>query len=78
MPDKIYIETTIPSFYFNTRKDNANLARQRWTQKWWDKLAHKQTLVTSYAVIQELEDSGYRADKRAKCLAMLQPLPPAG
>ena len=75
MSDKIYIETTIPSFYFNTRKDNANLARQRWTQKWWDKLAHKQTLLTSYAVIQELEDSGYPADKRAKCLAMLRPLP---
>ena len=70
MSDKIYIETTIPSFYFNTRKDNANLARQRWTQKWWNEIAHKQNTV-----IQELEDSGYPADKRAKCLALLQPLP---
>jgi hypothetical protein len=75
MPGKIYIETTIPSFYFNTRKDNANLARQRWTEKWWDKIAHKQNIVSSFAVIQELEDSGYPADKRTKCLAMLQPLP---
>jgi hypothetical protein len=69
MSDKIYIETTIPSFYFNTRRDGANLVRQNWTQKWWNKIAHKQNIVSSYAVIQELEDSGYPADKRAKCLA---------
>ncbi len=75
MPGKIYIETTIPSFYHNTRKDPANLARQRWTRKWWDDLPHKQTLVSSYAVIQELEDSSYPAGKRAKCLALLDPLP---
>jgi hypothetical protein len=55
----IYVETTIPSFYFNTRKDNANVARQRWTRKWWDECVSKQNVVTSYAVIQELEDSGY-------------------
>ena len=54
-----YVETTIPSFYYNTRKDDANLARQRWTQKWWDECVQKQNVVTSYAVIQELEDSGY-------------------
>ena len=75
MSGTVYIETTIPSFYHNTRKDNANLARQHWTQKWWDQFAHKQPLVSSYAVIQELEDSGYPAEKRAKCLTMLQSLP---
>ena len=75
MSKLIYIETTIPSFYFNTRKDNANVARQRWTQKWWDESVPKQNVVTSYAVIQELEDSGYPPEKRAKCLAMLQAVP---
>ncbi len=55
MSKLIYIETTIPSFYFNTRKDNANVARQRWTQKWWDESVPKQNVVTSYAVLQELE-----------------------
>jgi len=72
MSKLIYVETTIPSFYFNTRKDNANVARQRWTQQWWDESVPKENVVTSYAVLQELEDSGYPAAKRAKCLAMLQ------
>jgi predicted nucleic acid-binding protein len=71
----IYVETTIPSFYYNNRKDDANLARQRWTQKWWDECVQKRNVVTSFAVIQELEDSGYPAEKRAKCLAMLQAVP---
>ena len=71
----IYVETTIPSFYFNTRKDNANVARERWTKKWWDDSVPKERVVTSYVVIQELEDSGYPAQKRAKCLAMLQAVP---
>ena len=35
----------------------------------------KRNVVTSYAVIQELEDSRYPAEKRAKCLAMLQAVP---
>lgn len=71
----VYIETTILSFYFNTRKDNANVARQRWTQKWWDESVLKRNVVTRYAVLQELEDSGYPTEKRAKCLAMLQAVP---
>ena len=39
----IYVETTIPSFYFNARKDDANLARQRWTKKWWKNASQNET-----------------------------------
>ena len=71
----IYVETTIPSFYFNTRKDGANVVRQRWTRKWWDECVSKQDVVTSYAVLQELDDPGYPAAKRAKCLDLLRDVP---
>jgi hypothetical protein len=33
---KVYIETTIPRFYYNTRKDSKHRVRQEWTRKWWD------------------------------------------
>jgi predicted nucleic acid-binding protein len=56
MKQKIYIETTIPSFYYETRTETEMVAMQEWTQNWWDNQQHHYDLVTSIPVIEELEN----------------------
>ena len=51
---RVYIETTIPSFYYTLRTDTESLARQSWTRKWWEQYANQFILVSSTAVIEEL------------------------
>ena len=53
---RVYIETTIPSFYYTLHTDTESLARQSWTRKWWEQYADHFTLVSSLAVIEELSD----------------------
>ena len=54
MPPRVYIETTIPSFYHETRPQPEMIARRNWTRLWWDQERHKYELVTSAAVRREL------------------------
>jgi hypothetical protein len=70
---KVYIETTIPSFYHEVRTDIDSLARKNWTQHWWDFKRGEYDLVTSEAVIRELENGDYPSKKKA--LALLEGLP---
>lgn len=72
---KIYIETTIPSFYHETRRDIENASRRHWTRKWWDECRHDHQLVTSLVVRNELNDPNYPAEKRRNALALLGELP---
>ena len=51
---RIYIETTIPSFYYTLRTDIESLAKQSWTRKWWKEYADQFILLSSTAVIDEL------------------------
>ena len=74
----IYIETTIPSFYHETRKDIESLSRHHWTRKWWDEHRQDYKLFTSYAVLQELESPAYPSAKREKSLHLLRDLPVLG
>ena len=51
----IYVETTVPSFYTETREDEEVRISRKWTRDWWH-LAHiGQDLVTSFVVQDELE-----------------------
>jgi len=54
MRKSVYIETTIPSFYYTRRTDAKSLARMSWTRQWWDLYSGEFTLVSSAAVINEL------------------------
>ena len=54
MQPRVYIETTIPSFYHETRPQPEMIARRNWTRLWWDHERHKYELVTSAAVRREL------------------------
>ena len=59
MKKRVYIETSIPSFYFETRTEPEMVARRNWTRNWWDHQAHKYELVTSEAVFEELNEGDY-------------------
>ena len=66
---KIYIETTIPSFYHEDRIDIAAVARREWTRQWWTDKRQNYDLVTSVAVLNELESGDY--PKKENCLRLL-------
>lgn len=52
---RIYIETTVVSFYFNVRPEAEMVARQNWSRRWLDAaLNSADELVTSLAVETEL------------------------
>jgi predicted nucleic acid-binding protein len=51
----IYVETTIPSFYSERRKEMVIEVRRQWTREWWEKPKPDQQLVISSVVIEELE-----------------------
>ena len=54
MKPKIYIETSIPSFYYEVRMEADMVARWQWTRRWWDGSSDEYTLVTSVPVLDEL------------------------
>jgi hypothetical protein len=74
MNQLIYVETSIPSFYFETRLTvPENQARQNWTRRWWDTAQIEDTLVTSLAVLDELGRTP--EPKRSQCLDLMAALP---
>ena len=56
MNKRIYIETTIPSFYHTLRTDDESRVRQKWTRQWWNEYADEFILTSSVAVIEELSE----------------------
>lgn len=73
MKRRVYIETSIPSFYFETRTEPEMIARRNWTRDWWDHHAHKYELVTSDPVSDELERGAYPHQEEA--LTLIEDLP---
>ncbi len=70
MHQLIYVETSILSFYFETRLAvPENQARRNWTRRWWEKAQGEDILVTSLAVIEEL--SAAPDPKRSDALALI-------
>jgi hypothetical protein len=72
MNQLIYVETSIPSFYFETRPGAQIQARREWTREWWDLAKWQDELVSSLWVIRELEETP--EPKRSECLDLLQDL----
>ncbi len=73
MKKKVYIETSIPSFYHNNRADSEMIARQNWTQKWWNNFRQYYDLVASKAVWDELRSGDFPTQENA--LDMLKEVP---
>jgi predicted nucleic acid-binding protein len=73
MKKRVYIETTIPSFYFETRPEPEMVARRNWTREWWDTQSRHYELVTSVAVVEELKKDPHPNQKKA--LSFIQDIP---
>jgi len=68
-----YIETSIPSFYFEVRTEPSMIARRDWTRKWWAQTVSKDELLTSPAVIDELAQGDFPS--RESALDLLKEIP---
>ena len=71
---RIYIETTIPSFYYEVRTDATMVARRQWTREWFDMSILFDEIVTSAAVLEELERGAFPG--RADAILMIQEITP--
>ena len=69
----IYIETTFPSFYHETRPKPELVAMRNWTRDWWQQAAATNQFVTSDAVLAELDLTP--EPKRTECHALTGTLP---
>ncbi|MBI2300922.1 MAG: type II toxin-antitoxin system VapC family toxin [Armatimonadetes bacterium] len=67
----VYVETSVPCFYFEERTDPDMVARREWTRAWVAVERHE--LVTSPAVLDELEQRNYPG--RERCLELVAKLP---
>lgn len=70
MIPRVYIETTIPSFYFEARVEPDMAARREWTRKWWEASPGVTDLVTSVAVLDELRRGRFAF--RSECLNLMR------
>ena len=69
----VYIETTIPSFFFEVRSEPDMIARRNWTREWWNMYRSYYQLVTSLAVIEELERGEY--PNKENIIGLLEDVP---
>lgn len=72
MSKTVYIETSVPSFYYELRPEPEMVARRDWTRRWWAVALERFDLVTSPAVIDELERGDYPS--REDCLTLVEGL----
>ena len=71
---RIYIETTVVSFYYNERPEPEMFSRQNWTRRWLDKAFDgADELVTSLAVEKELQAGEFH--KKSEMLELVSGLP---
>ena len=73
MNKRVYVETTIPSFYFEGRSEPEMAARRDWTRRWWQDAETDYELVTSAAVIDELSQGNFPG--RSDALQLVEGLP---
>ena len=73
MKPKVYIETSIPSFYHEIRTEPDMEARKQWTRQWWDNAGDDYLLVTSVAVLDELNRGNY--PNKEKVIELIDNLP---
>jgi hypothetical protein len=54
-----YVETSIPSFYYESRTEATMVARREWTRRWWDYAVVSENIVSSVAVLDELQSGNF-------------------
>jgi len=73
MKPRVYLETTIPSFYYEMRSEAEMVARRKWTRRWWRDCRNDFEVVTSEAVLDELRAGVY--DSREEAIQLLADVP---
>ncbi len=73
MKPRVYVETSILSFYNETRQEAEMVARRNWTRSWWRKATLESDLVSSLAVVEELQRGEFTA--KDDCLTLVADLP---
>ena len=74
MKEKVYLDSTIPSYYFDQRK--SLLTYVEITKKWWYEMSGNYDIFISDAVMQELNEGNYpRKEKLIEFVSKIQLLP---
>ena len=76
METRVYIETTIPSFYNEIRNAPEMVSRRNWTRQWWNVCRNAYHAVTSEAVLEELQSGDFPNKEKALILMESVPLLP--
>jgi len=74
MIPKVYIETSIPSFYHEGRTEPEMVARRQWTRQWWDEAGGGYQRLTIVATLDELHRGNHTHQKEAVELVSALPL----
>lgn len=75
MKPTVYLDATIPSYYYEHRRGSVNQAWRQITAEFWESGRHDYEVFVSDEVVRELEDEGYPEEKRIRCLALIDGLP---
>ncbi len=76
MSESVYIETSIFSFYHDQRAAPAVIAMRDWTRQWWDTQRPSYEVITSTAVLAELETGNLAHRDDALSMALRLPAMP--
>jgi hypothetical protein len=76
MKKTVYIETTIPSYYYETRTDARSVAWREFTREWWDTQRQYFDCYTSVFALREAERPVYPQWESVKSLLEGIPLLP--
>lgn len=76
MKPRVYLETSIPSFYCEVRAEPEMVIRKQWTQEWWARADDRYQIVTSAAVLGELNRGNFPNKNEAIQLISQLPLLP--
>jgi hypothetical protein len=75
MKPTVYLDATIPSFYYENRPGTIMQAWREITVEFWEHQRHRYELYVSDETLRELLDPGYPEDKRQQCLGLVSGFP---
>src|SRR5437870_3771995 len=78
MKPTVYLDATIPSFYYEDRPGTVMQAWREITVAYWDDARDRYELFVSDETLRELQETGYPEEKRDKCLALIADVPRLG
>ena len=74
MKEKVYLDSTIPSYYFDERKSLETFIKI--TRKWWSEMSGNYDIFISDVVLQELNDGNYPQKEKIIEFVSIIPLLP--